>query len=174
MRGFTYETRGSAGGLATDWQTPPEVFAALGLTFDLDPAAPAGGGRHVPARRYHALAEGRDGLRLPWRGRVWLNPPYGGRVIVPWVERLVAHGDGLLLSFARTDARWFHVALRASRLAGLAVGRWGFLRPDGSRPGRAGCGAALFAYGAVCAGALRRAAPRLNLTLIKADPGVKG
>lgn len=35
MSGFTHETAGSP-----EWYTPPEIFAALGLTFDLDPCAP--------------------------------------------------------------------------------------------------------------------------------------
>jgi hypothetical protein len=27
-------------GLSSDWFTPPEIFAALGLEFDLDPCSP--------------------------------------------------------------------------------------------------------------------------------------
>ena len=41
----------SIGGV-TDWYTPPEMFTALGLVFDLDPASP-GPGHWVPARNLH-------------------------------------------------------------------------------------------------------------------------
>jgi hypothetical protein len=30
-------------GSSVEWYTPPEIFEALGLTFDLDPCAPPGG-----------------------------------------------------------------------------------------------------------------------------------
>jgi len=35
--GFTHE---SARNESVDWYTPPELFDALGLTFDLDPCSP--------------------------------------------------------------------------------------------------------------------------------------
>ena len=33
----------------SEWYTPPRIFTALGLRFDLDPASPIDGGSHVPA-----------------------------------------------------------------------------------------------------------------------------
>ena len=36
-------------GATSEWFTPPEIFDALGLTFDLDPCSP-GAGHWVPAR----------------------------------------------------------------------------------------------------------------------------
>jgi hypothetical protein len=40
-------------GETSEWYIPPEIFAALGLTFDLDPAHPGAGTKHccVPAER---------------------------------------------------------------------------------------------------------------------------
>jgi hypothetical protein len=37
-------------GMSDDWFTPPEIFAALGLRFDLDPCSP-GPDHWVPAAR---------------------------------------------------------------------------------------------------------------------------
>ena len=76
-----------------DWYTPPLVFDALGITFDLDPCAPPGGVPWIPAPRW--FTESDDGLSQPWRGRVWLNPPYSSPA--PWLEKFVDHGDGVAL-----------------------------------------------------------------------------
>jgi hypothetical protein len=38
-------------GETSEWFTPPEIFASLRLTFDLDPCSP-GPGHWVPARNY--------------------------------------------------------------------------------------------------------------------------
>lgn len=81
---------------------PPLFFDRLGLTFDLDVAAPPGGIEWVPAARYLTMAD--DGLSAPWQGRVWMNPPYSKPA--PWVARFVAHANGVcLLPFAK--AAWF-------------------------------------------------------------------
>lgn len=39
-------------GAMDDWYTPPEIFDALGLTFDLDPCSP-GRGHWVPIRKIY-------------------------------------------------------------------------------------------------------------------------
>jgi hypothetical protein len=95
--------RGHRGG-SDIWLTPPAIIAALG-PFDLDPCA-APDPRPWPTASAHFTAED-DGLSLPWSGRVWLNPPYGpetGR----WLARLARHGDGIALTFARTETAMFH------------------------------------------------------------------
>ena len=76
-------------GQTTEWQTPPEILSALG-PFDDDPA----------------IAGATDGLTREWSGFIWLNPPYGPEVGL-WLARLVKHGRGLALVFARTETRWF-------------------------------------------------------------------
>jgi hypothetical protein len=63
-------------GMSSDWYTPPGYFTKLGLTFDLDPASP-GPGHWVPAKKIYTVED--DGLRQPWEGLVFLNPPFGGR-----------------------------------------------------------------------------------------------
>ena len=58
-----------------DCYTPRWVFDAMGLTFDLDVAAPPGGPWHVP-RPATTRAED-DGLTIAVGGAAsWCNPPY--------------------------------------------------------------------------------------------------
>jgi len=96
-----------------DWQTPPEVIerviAVLGA-IDLDPCSNSHDDPNVPAAKH--FTEEDDGLAQEWRGRVYMNPPYG-RVIGKWVEKLVEEFEAgrvtqaIALVPARTDTRWF-------------------------------------------------------------------
>lgn len=148
VSGFTHER---SRGQSAEWYTPPEVFQALGISFDLDPASPAGGLPWVPAER--SLSRVEDGLSQSWRGRVWLNPPYG-RGVGQWLERLASHGDGLALVFARTDTRWYQRSLRQATAVCFVAGRLSFVRPGGVQAGSAGAPSVLLAFGLPCALAL--------------------
>lgn len=53
--------------------------------IDLDPASCAAANQIVKAERYYSLERGENGLVLPWRGRVYLNPP-GGAIDWPSVD----------------------------------------------------------------------------------------
>ncbi len=134
-----------------EWYTPPELFEALGINFDLDPAAPEGGVPWIPAGRHYSKLD--DGLTQPWVGRVWLNPPYG-REVGKWLARLVEHGDGLALVFARTDTRWFHKYVPKATAVCFVAGRLRFVRPDGKPADSAGAPSLLIAYGLASAIAL--------------------
>jgi hypothetical protein len=96
-------------GATDEWYTPSHVFAALGCEFDTDVASP--GPRitpWIPAKRFITLETSGDGLRCPWVGFVWMNPPFGGRNgIVPWLEKFFAHGNGIALTPDRTSAPWW-------------------------------------------------------------------
>jgi hypothetical protein len=137
-----------------EWYTPPELFETLGLTFDLDPAAPPGGVPWVPASRFYSRLD--DGLRQPWYGRVWLNPPYG-RGITSWLDRMAGHGDGLVLTFARTDARWFHRASTQATAICFVAGRVRFRRYGGQPGNPSPVPSVLLAYGLQCSLALANA-----------------
>lgn len=50
---------------------------------DLDPCFDPTG--LTLARRTYDIRQGQNGLVLPWRGKVWLNPPYSNPA--PWLER---------------------------------------------------------------------------------------
>ena len=128
------------------WLTPPEILRALG-TFDLDPCA-APDPRPWPTARQHITLP-MDGLGAPWRGRVWLNPPYGPHV-GRWLRKLAGHGRGTALVFARTETTWFTPYVWESADAALFLyGRLHFHRPDGLRAiENAGGPSVLVAYGA--------------------------
>lgn len=151
-------------GSSVEWYTPPEIFKALGLQFDLDPAAPSGGVPWIPADRHYSIAD--DGLALPWAGRVWLNPPYGRESAV-WVDRLAAHGDGVALVFARTDTAWGQRNILAADAVCLVAGRLSFVPgPSASQPKghNAGAPSMLLGFGDVCASAVLGC--RLGLTFV--------
>lgn len=76
-----------------DYYTPAWVFERMGIEFELDVASPPGGIPWIPAKRFYTMAD--DGLSQPWEGRVWMNPPYSD--VEPWVDRLIAHGNGIAL-----------------------------------------------------------------------------
>nr|WP_237180921.1 phage N-6-adenine-methyltransferase [Roseomonas haemaphysalidis] len=141
--------------MSSEWFTPPEIFRALRLTFDLDPCQPNEGRAFlsVPCRRFLTAAE--DGLTQPWEGLVWMNPPFGGRNgQVPWLRKFMRHGNGIALVAARTSASWFHdVAVEAETML-FPRGKTKFVRPDGSRGGSPGTGIVLLGMGATANNAL--------------------
>lgn len=115
----------------TRWLTPPHIVEALG-TFDLDPCGAPG--HHLAGTTYQ-IDDGQDGLSLPWFGRVWLNPPYG-REGEPFMQRMVDHGRGTALLFARTETRAFFETIWDNATALLFLrGRLRFLKSDFSGGG---------------------------------------
>lgn len=136
------------GGLSNEWYTPPGIFKALGLTFDLDPAHPVERLPWVPAERTFSIVD--DGLSQPWEGRVWLNPPYGPATDV-WLERFVEHGNGIALVFARTETEWFNRSALAVDQWCFIRGRLTFVRQDGlPAPFNSGAPSMLMSVGAEC------------------------
>lgn len=141
------------------WLTPPEITAALG-PFDLDPCGFPG---WPTANELVCLPN--DGLAIPWEGRVWLNPPYGREKVWTWLERLVDHGQGTALIFARTDVEGFRrtVWRHASGLLFLH-GRLNFCNTSGIRSRRnPGAPSVLVAYGPTDALQLATAAAKGTL-----------
>lgn len=126
-----------------EWLTPPNIINALG-PFDLDPRSPVK--RPWPTAEHHLTKED-DGLLLPWFGMVWLNPPYGNASL-PWMRKMLQHGNGIALTFARTDTTVFHECV-FGRAAGLLwlKGRLNFYSTNGKRAGNAGSPSVLIAYG---------------------------
>lgn len=110
-----------------DCYTPRWLFDAMGLEFDLDVAAPAGGPWHVPAKRYYTAAD--DGLTSPWDGLVWCNPPYSG--LRPWVDRWAAHPCGVLLATYAPEMYATPVMLGAADVVAFVSVK--FALPDGGK-----------------------------------------
>lgn len=140
-------------GASDEWYTPPEIFRALGLTFDLDPCSPGWG--WVPACVFYT--KGVDGLSQPWRGRVFMNPPFGGRNgHVPWLKKFIEHGNGIAIVRAYTSSAWWHDWIPKADAVCFPRGKTKFIRPDGSVGKSPGHGIALIAMGNECCRALYR------------------
>lgn len=144
-------------GASDEWYTPKYIFDALGVTFDMDVAAPRLGPVNVPAHQWYCDTE--CGLTNPWHGFVWMNPPFGGRNgLVPWLDRFFAHGNGIAMTPDRTSAPWWQDANRRADATLFIAGKVKFERPDGSIGKSPGTGTTLFASGDRAVMALRRAA----------------
>ena len=89
-----------------------------------------------------------DGLSLPWKGRVWLNPPYKNPLIGKFIDRMSNHDNGIALVFNRMDTALWHEKIFPSATAMLIMrGRVRFFRPNGTEGDSAGCGSVLIAWG---------------------------
>lgn len=129
MKGIGGHTRPNEG-RSVEWETPPDILAALG-PFDDDPCQPGQA----------------DGLIREWRGRVWLNPPYT-RDIGSWLGKLAAHGNGIALIFARTETAHFHRHVWRGASAVLFLeGRLHFYQGGRRSRHNAGGPSCLVAYG---------------------------
>jgi hypothetical protein len=139
-------------GETDEWYTPPEIFTALRLEFDLDPCSP-GPGHWVPARKIYTQAD--DGLMQPWCGLVFCNPPYGGRLgHVPWLRKFLRHGNGVGVFRAYTSSSWWHEEMPKAEMILFPKGKTKFIRPDGSIGTSPGHGTALIGAGATACKAL--------------------
>jgi len=144
---------------SVEWYTPKWVFDALGVDFDLDPASPHDMESAVPAKTKYTKFD--NGLKKPWFGRVWLNPPYGPDTGV-WIRRMMQHGNGIALVFSRTDAAWCQDAMRSASAMLFVAGRIDFVPgiENQHKKSRCGAGTVIFAWGTDCVQALRRMGDR--------------
>lgn len=91
------------------WATPQKFFNewnALYGPFDIDVCADS-----TNAKCPVYFDKEADGLKQPWVGRCWMNPPYG-RDIGAWMKKAIqSYGEGatvVCLVPARTDTKWWH------------------------------------------------------------------
>ena len=154
-------------GESDEWYTPPFIFDALGLEFDLDPCSP-GAGHWVPARKIFTKAD--DGLNKEWEGLVFMNPPFGGRNgHVPWLKKFLNHGNGIAIVRAYTSSGCFHEhAVNADSIL-FPRGKTKFIKPNGEVGRAPGHGVALLGMGAVANDALYQSDLGLFLELNRMD-----
>jgi phage N-6-adenine-methyltransferase len=123
-----------------EWYTPTQYIEAatkvLGA-IDLDPASCELANQTVKAGEFYTLEM--DGLKQPWLGRVWMNPPYSGGSIVPFVSKYaeeIQSGQieaGIVLVNNATETQWFKELVSISLAAVFATGRIKFVSPDGEK-----------------------------------------
>lgn len=140
MSGFTHERNPKV--TNEDWLTPPEIFEALGMKFDLDPCGHTES--YVPATT--SFYKTTNGLASTWTGSVFMNPPYGKETAV-WIERFTEHSNGIALVFARTDTQWFQKFCGDVDRICFISGRVKFLTPERKQVGTPGSPSMLLAYG---------------------------
>jgi len=123
-----------------EWYTPPEYLdaarAVLG-TIDMDPASSAVANQAVGAALFYAAED--DGLLQPWKGRLFMNPPYSRPLCGQFCARMVEQwrygrvSEAIVLVNNATETTWFQAMLSASSAVCFPSGRVRFLRPDGTR-----------------------------------------
>ncbi len=93
-----------------EWETPQRLFDELNYEFhfNLDVCASTS---NTKCRRF--ITPEQDAFRKKWKGRCWMNPPYG-RGIEQWIRRAVKQiqkGNAnvvVCLVPSRTDTVWWH------------------------------------------------------------------
>lgn len=133
-----------------EWYTPKWLFDALGLHFDIDVCSPIDATHvNVPYNFRYTILD--DGLKQPWQGTVWCNPPYSDSE--PWANKMIEHNDGILLTHVPMNALWASKVWQSCR--GLRLFQaMEFVRPDGS-PERPGYWLMIAAFGEEAHRALR-------------------
>ena len=111
-----------------EFYTPEFIFNALGLRYDVDVCAPAGGVPWIPANNHYSIAI--DGLTQDWLGMVWMNPPYSKPT--PWVDKFIAHNHGVAL-VPTSKARWFKRLWQEADGIVMLDNAFKFERIDGQR-----------------------------------------
>lgn len=97
-----------------EWYTPARYLDAARKVLggiDLDPASSPSANETVQAARIFTSAD--DGLAQEWKGRVWLNPPYGdlpGKFVAKLVDEFMrcnVQAAVALVNSHCTDTGWF-------------------------------------------------------------------
>lgn len=132
-------------GKTDEWYTPKYIFNAMDYIFDMDVCAPVDLSLiHTPCK----ASISKNSLDLTWRGVVWMNPPFGGRNgIIPWMDKIAAHGSGIALTPDRTSAKWWQIAAEQSDAHLFVRGKIKFINSLGFIGTKPGNGTTLFAYG---------------------------
>lgn len=126
------------------WSTPRSIFDPLNeeFGFDLDVCAEAW---NAKCPEYFSPED--DGLQMRWRGKAWMNPPFG-REIETWIRKAWEESRKgatvVCLVPARTDTGWWHdFCLRGE--VRFIRGRIWFKGPDG-KTGRPRFGSAIIVF----------------------------
>jgi DNA N-6-adenine-methyltransferase (Dam) len=121
-----------------EWYTPErhvELAREVLGTIDLDPASNDIAQATVKASKFFTIET--NGLDKPWRGKVWMNPPYSQPEIVHFTDKLIAEykagnvKEAIILTHNSTDTKWFDVLFKSSGAICFTTGRVKFVSPKG-------------------------------------------
>lgn len=119
-----------------EWYTPAEYIEAareaMG-SIDLDPASSDIAQKVVKAKTYYTIET--NGLDKPWRGNIWLNPPYSSDSIVQFIDKLVEEREHYQQAIAlvnnATETEWFNKLISIASAVCFLKSRVKFYMPDG-------------------------------------------
>lgn len=119
-----------------EWYTPPEILSKVYKIFpiSLDPCSPTI--PNVIAEKHYTKED--NGLKKPWIGNIFLNPPYG-RAINLWIDKLINEWNqentksAILLIHVKTDTKWWAKIAEIMSCWCSISGRVKFISPDGKR-----------------------------------------
>ena len=123
-----------------EWYTPTDIIqaakAAMGA-IDCDPASSDVANQTIGASVF--FTEEQNGLTQPWRGRVWLNPPYAQPLIAQFAEATASKYEAeefeqaCILVNNATETGWFQRLLSVASGVCFPSSRIRFLSPDGKQ-----------------------------------------
>lgn len=121
---------------SNEWYTPPELVDAARQAMggiDLDVASCDEAQSWIQAKRY--FTEQDDALTKQWQGRVWMNPPYKGDMILAFVRHLIsAHlvTQYCTITNAKTKTRFGQLLLNDCNAVCFIAGKVKFIPPANS------------------------------------------
>ncbi len=118
-------------------QTPEWVWSALGY-IDLDPCA--GLGTAIGDTNWRIESK-ECGLEKDWFGFVYCNPPFSQKE--QWAEKMISHGNGILILPERGSAPWFGPLAAAAKCYWVMGKKINFV----GGPSSNNLGSCLFAFG---------------------------
>lgn len=120
-----------------EWYTPKEYIdiarAVLG-EIDLDPASCEYANKTVKAKQYYSAEN--DGLTKPWKGKVWMNPPYSSDLISKFTAKFATEyitgniTEGIVLVNNATETGWFSSLVTVASAVAFPHGRIRYVSPD--------------------------------------------
>lgn len=139
------------------WFTPSvytEMAREVMGEIDLDPFSSANANRHIRAKRFFDPSA--DAYKQTWfqdQGRVFMNPPYGRKLVDAAVDLFLANwasesvSQGIVLVNNATETRWFQSLLRESDAVCFPDRRIAFENDDGKHVSGNTRGQAFFYFG---------------------------
>lgn len=97
-------------------------------------------GRNAKLPKYYTIAT--DGLKQPWNGVAWCNPPYTNNQSPAWIRKGIEECKQnakcervIYLIPVRTDTKlWHRLIMRNAKVITFLEGRLNFKRPDRDHP----------------------------------------